>query len=146
MHTAEHILGGTIVRMFGCGRAVTTHLEKKKSKVDFAFAETGRNLTEREIEEITRAVNEQICLDLPVTEQTLSREEAAREFDLSRLPEEAGETLRIVCVGDYDRCPCIGEHVSNTSEIGLLRIISSDYDEERELLRIRFKLGARDEK
>lgn len=48
--------------------------------------------------------------------------------------------LRIVCVGDYDRCPCIGEHVSNTSEIGRLRIVSTDYDEQTGILRIRFKL------
>ena len=35
MHTAEHLVNGTIARMLGCGRAFSTHIEKKKSKCDF---------------------------------------------------------------------------------------------------------------
>lgn len=144
MHTAEHILGGTMVRMFGCGRAVTTHLEKKKSKADFDFRNVGRNLTPAEAEDMARIVNDQIDKHMAVTFQTMPYTAAAAEFDLSRLPEtaaaEAEAELRIVCVGDYDRCPCIGEHVANTSEIGHLRIISTDYDNDSGILRIRFKL------
>ena len=34
-----------------------------------------------------------------------------RAFNLSRLPEDAGENIRIVTIGDYDTCPCIGPHV-----------------------------------
>jgi misacylated tRNA(Ala) deacylase len=41
MHTAEHILNGTMVQMFGTGRAFSAHLEKKKSKCDYRI---GRNL------------------------------------------------------------------------------------------------------
>ncbi len=144
MHTAEHILGGTMVRMFGCGRAVTTHLERKKSKVDFDFRNVGRNLTPAEVEDVVRIVNDQIDKHMAVTYQTMPYSAAAAEFDLSRLPETAAAGpdagLRIVCVGDYDRCPCIGEHVANTSEIGHLRMISTDYDPESGILRMRFKL------
>ena len=50
------------------------------------------------------------------------------------------KTLRIVRIGDYDACACIGLHVSHTSEVGTFKIISYDYDEERQTLRIRFKL------
>lgn len=143
MHTAEHILGGTMVRMFGCGRAVTTHLERKKSKVDFDFRTVGRNLTPEETEDVVRIVNDQIDKHMAVTFQMVPFAAAAQEFDLSRLPETAAgpdAELRIVCVGDYDRCPCIGEHVTNTSEIGRLRMISTDYDPESGILRMRFKL------
>ena len=48
----------------------------------------------------------------------IAREEAALIVDLSKLPEDASETLRIVRIGDYDDCACIGAHVGNTSEIG----------------------------
>ena len=144
MHTAEHILGGTMVRMFGCGRAVTTHLEKKKSKADFDFRNIGRNLTPEETDDLARIVNDQIGRHQVVTARMVPYAAAAQEFDLSRLPETAAAgpdaMLRIVCVGDYDRCPCIGEHVSNTSEMGRLRIVSTDYDEQTGILRIRFKL------
>lgn len=144
MHTAEHILGGTMVRMFGCGRAVTTHLERKKSKVDFDFRGVGRNLTDTEVDDVTRIVNDQIDKHMAVTFKTMPYAAAEQDFDLSRLPSSGDEgperELRIVCVGDYDRCPCIGEHVANTSEIGHLRIISTDYDADSGILRMRFKL------
>lgn len=142
MHTAEHLLSGTVGRRFGCGRPVTTHLERKKSKVDFDFRSVGRNLSPEEIAAIEQAVNEQIGKCHAVTFETLPPDAAAAEFDLSRLPAGAAEAaeLRVVCVGDYDRCLCIGEHVANTAEIAPLRIISTDYDAESGLLRIRFKL------
>ena len=59
---------------------------------------------------------------------------------MQRLPEGASETVRVVSIGDYDRCLCIGQHVANTSEIGHVKFISHDYDAERQILRIRFKI------
>jgi Ser-tRNA(Ala) deacylase AlaX len=46
--------------------------------------------------------------------------------------------LRIVRVGDYDACACIGAHVRNTREIGTFKIISADYDDGR--WRLRWKI------
>lgn len=135
MHTAEHIVNRTMVNLFGCGRAVSAHIERKKSKLDFIMA---RPLSEEEITEIERKVNEVIAMNLPVTEGFINQQEAASRFDLKRLPEDASDTIRIVYVGAYDACPCIGAHVGNTSEIGTFRIISHDYREG--ILRIRFKL------
>lgn len=134
MHTTEHILNGTMDQLFGYGRAFSSHVEKKKSKCDYHF---DRPLTEEEIQKIENTVNEVISRNLDVTEDFIGREEAEQQFNLSRLPESAGEMLRIIRIGDYDACPCIGTHVQNTSEIGRFKIISSDYNEG--VLRIRFK-------
>lgn len=134
MHSAEHILNQTMVRMFQCGRSFSAHIEKKKSKCDYRFE---RNLTEDEIRTIENKVNEIIQQDLPVTEEFLSREEAQKTFNLERLPEDAGDRVRIVRVGGYDACPCIGPHVGRTSEIGGFKIISTDFNEG--ILRVRFK-------
>lgn len=135
MHTAEHIVNRTMVNLFGCGRAVSAHIERKKSKLDFALP---RPLSENEITEIEKKVNEVIAMNLPVTTGFITQEEAGRRFDLNRLPEDASDTVRIVNVGAYDACLCIGAHVENTSEIGTFKIISHDYREG--ILRIRFKL------
>ena len=135
MHTAEHILNQTMVRMFNRGRSFSAHIEKKKSKCDYHF---DRNLTEEEISEIEKRVNEVIQKDLPVTEEFLPRSEAEKQFDLSKLPESAGEKIRIIHVGDYDACPCIGAHVKSTAEIGAFKIISTSFNDG--VLRIRFKL------
>ncbi|HUW05054.1 MAG TPA: hypothetical protein VMW01_02230 [Williamwhitmania sp.] len=135
MHTAEHILNQTMVRMFGTSRSFSNHLERKKSKCDYHFT---RPLTEQELAALEDKVNEIIAKNIPISEEFLPRAEAQSRFNLSRLPEEAGDEIRIVKVGSYDSCPCIGPHVANTSEIGQLRILSSDYTDG--VLRIRFKL------
>lgn len=136
MHTAEHILNQTIVRTFGCTRSVNAHIEKKKSKCDYLLSSCP---TEEQLQEVENKVNEIIVMNLEVTEELMPSELAQKEFDLSRLPDDATDTLRIIRVGDYDACPCIGMHVKNTSEIGTFKIISHDYSEGK--LRLRFKLA-----
>jgi alanyl-tRNA synthetase len=135
MHTAEHILNQTMVRMFGCKRSVNAHIERKKSKCDYVLAEAP---TDEQMAEVERRVNEVIAQQLPVSVGFVTVEEASIVADLSKLPDESGDVVRLVRVGDYDTCACAGTHVSNTAEIGLFRIISWDYAEGR--LRIRFKL------
>lgn len=135
MHTAEHILNQTMVRMFGCERSKNSHIERKKSKCDYFIDESP---DQDKINEIEARVNAQIKRSLDVKIDFVNRNNVPAGVDLSKLPENASETLRIVYVGDYDVCACIGEHVNNTSEIGEFKIISSDYNEGK--LRVRFKL------
>lgn len=135
MHSAEHILNQTMVRMFGCKRSISTHIERKKSKCDYLLS---IEPTPDQIKEIENKVNDTINQNLPVTISFVNRSEVPERVDLSKLPEEASNTVRIVNIGDYDICACIGSHVQNTSEIGKFIIISTDYADSK--LRIRFKL------
>lgn len=135
MHTCEHIVNRTMVNLFGCGRAVSAHIERKKSKLDFALPSAP---SEQEIQEIEAKVNEVISQHLDITTEFITQQEAVNRFDLKRLPENASETVRIVKVGDYDECLCIGAHVQNTAEIGTFKIISYNYKEG--IFRMRFKL------
>ncbi|WP_300728376.1 hypothetical protein [uncultured Bacteroides sp.] len=135
MHTCEHIVNRTMVNLFGCGRAVSAHIERKKSKLDFALPQAP---TEEQIKQIEDKVNEVIARRLPVTTEFITQAEAIDRFDMKRLPEGASDTVRIVHVGDYDECLCIGLHVENTSEIGTFKIISSDFNDG--IFRMRFKL------
>lgn len=138
MHTVEHILNQTMIRMFGCERSKNSHIERKKSKCDYILTEEPTAETMAEVE---RRVNEVIDLNLPVVIEFMTKEAAADIVDLSKLPEEASETLRIVRIGDYDACACIGAHVNNTSEIGRFKLQNYDYTDNR--LRLRFKLEAK---
>ena len=137
MHSVEHILNATMVKTFGCPRSRTAHIEKKKSKCDYELSSCP---TDEQIQAVEDKVNEVINQHLPVTIEFMPKEEAKDIVDFSKLPEDASETLRIVRIGDYDTCACIGLHVENTSEIDTFKIISHDYDEEKKVLRIRFKL------
>lgn len=134
MHSAEHILNQVMVRKFSCGRCFSAHVNKKKSKCDYHF---DRALTDDEAKEVETFVNKAISASLRVTEEMVCLEEANRKFNLTRLPDGI-ETVRIVNIGDYDSCPCIGEHVDNTDEIGAFHMISQDFNDG--VLRIRYKL------
>lgn len=132
MHTAEHILNATMVKMFGCPRSRNAHIEKKKSKCDYIL---DAEPTEAQIAEIETRVNEVIAQNLDVTIEFMPLAEAGAYVDLSKLPENVSETLRIVKVGDYDACACIGAHVENTSQIGTFKILSHDFADGRWRLR-----------
>ena len=135
MHTAEHILNQTMDRIFACGRAKVHHIERKKSKCDYSFS---RALSEDEIKAIELKVNDIINQHLEVSEEFLSPEEAGRKYNISRVPVDETNTIRVVKVGDYDACPCSGLHVKNTSEIGRFYISTCNFTDG--ILRIRFKL------
>ncbi len=135
MHTTEHILNKTMVQIFACPRSKNTHIERKKSKADYLLSQAP---TDEQVRAIEAKVNEVINQNLPVTEEFMPIAEAAQLVDLSKLPENVSETLRVVRVGDYDVCACIGSHVENTSEIGRFQIISHDFADGR--WRVRFKL------
>lgn len=135
MHTAEHILNQTMDRMFGCGRSFVSHIERKKSKCDYHF---DRALTDEELSKLQQKVNEIILSKVDVTEEFIGKDEAMGKYNLSKLPADAGDTLRIVKVGDYDACPCSGLHVKNTAEIGEFSISSASFEDG--VLRLRFKV------
>ncbi|MBC2712954.1 MAG: hypothetical protein HGJ94_18760 [Desulfosarcina sp.] len=135
MHSAEHILNQAMGRRFGCDRCFSAHIERKKSKCDYRF---GRPLTDEELKSLENEVNGVIEADLQVSARYIATDNARERFNLSRVPDDAGDHIRIVSIGDYDHCPCIGPHVPSTGTIGRFRITSSDC--ENGVLRIRFKL------
>jgi misacylated tRNA(Ala) deacylase len=135
MHTVEHILNRAMIRMFGCGRCFSAHIERKKSKCDYHF---DHSLSPYEVDEIQRRVNLVITNDLPVTESFILKDEAERLYNTDKLPDDADGSIRIIHIGDYDACPCIGDHVTSTGEIGNFRITTTSFDDS--VLRIRFKL------
>lgn len=136
-HTAEHLLNQTMIRLFGCERSHNAHVERKKSKMSFLLDHKPSRQEEKEIE---RRMNELIEEDLPVTFEFVTREELPEGIDLNRLPDDASETIRLVRIGDYDVCPCIGKHVRSTSQIGRFEMLGTNWDEHERSFRVRFKI------
>ena len=136
MHTAEHILNSVMDKMYHCGRSFNSHIETKKSKCDYRIR---KGLSDKEVRAVERTVNEIIRMNVPVREELVSRREADKSYFTGKLPDDAGEEIRIIRIGNFDACPCIGQHVSNTSEIGSFYITSADFNEG--VLRIRFRIN-----
>lgn len=125
-HTAEHLLNQTMVRMFGCERSRNAHIERKKSKINYNLPVCP---TAEQIAEVEATMNRLIAENLPVTYEFVTRDNIPEGVVLDKLPEDASETLRIVRIGDYDVCACIGTHVESTGEIGNFKITSTSYNE-----------------
>lgn len=148
-HTAEHLLNQLMARMFGCERSRNAHIERKKSKISYILEQKPDRKAEKEIE---RMMNELIEADLPVTFQYVTRAELEgivmeadpdspdAKLSLERLPDGASETIRLVRIGDYDVCPCIGRHVRTTAQIGRFEMLGTNWDEQQRSFRIRFKI------
>lgn len=124
-HTAEHLLNQTMIRMFGCERSKNTHIERKKSKINYQLPQCP---TKEQIEEIEHRIQKLIADDLPVFFKYVNKENVPENVSLDKLPENASTLLRLVFIGEYDVCPCIGSHVNSTKEIGTFRITSTSYN------------------
>lgn len=136
-HTAEHLLNQLMIRMFGCERSRNAHIERKKSKISYILDHKPSRQEEREIE---RGMNELIEEDMPVTFEFADRDHIPDGVRLDGLPDDASETLRLVRIGDYDVCPCIGKHVRSTTQIGRFEMLGTNWDEQEHSFRIRFKV------
>ena len=102
------------------------------------YAQTVEASALQQVAQIEATVNEVIAQNLDVNVEFMTREQAASVVDLSKLPSDASDMLRIVRIGDYDACACIGAHVQNTREIGTFKIISHSY--ENGVWRLRWKV------
>jgi len=136
-HTAEHLLNQLMMRMFGCERSRNAHIERKKSKISYTLDHKPDRKEEKEIE---RQMNELISADMPVTFEYVDRDHIPAGVSLDKLPEDASETLRLVRIGDFDVCPCIGKHVRSTAQIGRFELLGTNWDEDSHSFRIRFKI------
>ena len=136
-------------RMFGCERSNNAHVERKKSKISYILDHKPDRHEEREIEQEMNALIER---DMPVVYEYVTRAELEgmvmeapegspdSRLSLERLPEDASETIRLVRIGDYDVCPCIGKHVRSTSQIGRFELLGTNWDEMKKSFRVRFKV------
>lgn len=136
-HTAEHLLNQTMIRLFGCDRSTNAHIERKKSKMTFQLDHKPSRQEEKQIErEMQRLIDE----DLPVTFEFVTQDSLPEGVSPDRLPSDASETIRLVRIGDYDVCPCIGKHVRSTSQIGRFELLGTNWDEQQRTFRVRFKV------
>ena len=136
-HTAEHLLNQVMIRLFGCERSYNAHIERKKSKMSFHIDHKPTRQEEKDIErEMQRLIEE----DLPVTFEVVSLSELPEGIRADRLPSDVSDSIRLVRIGDYDVCPCIGKHVRSTSQIGRFEMLGTNWDEHEHSFRVRFKI------
>ena len=136
-HTAAHLLNQLMTSMFHCQRCENANVERKKSNISFTL---DHKPTKQEEKEIERGMNELIAEDLAVTYEYVDCGHIPSDVHLDHMPSENSEMLRLVRIGDFDACPCVGKYVRSTSQIGKFVLLATNWDEMAHKYRIRFKV------
>jgi alanyl-tRNA synthetase len=125
LHTATHLLNEALRRVLKRRDIVQkgSNITPERLRFDFNF---DRKLTEEEIKEVERLVNEQIEKALPVKREEMSLEEAKKKGAQSVFEHKYGERVSVYSIGDFSIEICGGPHVKNTKELGRFKIIKEE--------------------
>ncbi|MGI6208160.1 MAG: alanine--tRNA ligase [Anaerolineae bacterium] len=125
-HSATHLLHSELRYVLG------QHVQQAGSLVTperlrFDFTHSGM-LTQEELSEVERLVNEAILADYPIECQVKAYQEAVAEGAMALFGEKYGDQVRVVAIGeagnDFSKELCGGTHVERTSQIGFFHIVS----------------------
>lgn len=121
-HTAMHILCGVIFRDYGAS-VTGGDMDPLKGRMDFEFETMHKDL----VQDIERAINVEVANARPIRVDILPREKAFQIPDLIRtkinLLPEGIQQVRVVEIVGLDLQADGGTHVSNTSEVGHIRVV-----------------------
>jgi alanyl-tRNA synthetase len=123
-HTATHLLHSSLHRIIGEHALQQGSLvENDRLRFDFSHP---KPLSDKEIKEIERLVNEKIRENLEVIWEYKNYLSAINEGAIAIFEEKYGDIVRVVSIGDFSKELCGGTHVKRTGEIGFFKIIKEE--------------------
>ncbi len=121
-HTAMHILCGVIFRDYGAS-VTGGDMDPLQGRMDFEFETLQREL----VDDIQESINREVANSREVRIKILPRQEAFQIPDLIRtkinLLPEGIQQVRVVEIVGLDLQADGGTHVTNTSEVGEIRVV-----------------------
>lgn len=124
LHTATHLLHESLRRILGDHVSQRgSNITAERLRFDFSHSE---KLSESEIKKVEEMINEQIKKSLPVSFEVKTLKEATDDGALAFFGEKYAENVKVYSIGDFSKEVCGGPHVSNTSELGHVRIIKEE--------------------
>ena len=121
-HSATHLLQKALQEVLGDGvEQAGSYQDPDKTRFDFSYHQA---MTAEEIRKVEDIVNAKILEALPVVTKEMTLEEAKKTGAMALFGEKYGDTVRVVNMGDFSIELCGGTHVSNTSHIGLFKIVA----------------------
>ena len=123
-HSATHLLQRALKDVVGEHLAQAgSYVDENRLRFDFTHFE---KVTKQQLDEVERIVNQQIFNGIDTNIDYMSIEEAREKGALALFSEKYGNEVRVVDIGGYSIELCGGCHVTNTSAIGLIKIVSEE--------------------
>ncbi|GKT03481.1 alanine--tRNA ligase [Furfurilactobacillus entadae] len=121
-HTATHLLDQSLRNVLG-GHTAQAGSLVEPNYLRFDFNHFGQ-VTEDDLKKVEQMVNDQIFAEIPVKTVETDLESAKKMGAIAMFSEKYGKTVRVVSIGEFNTEFCGGDHVTNTNEIGLFKIVS----------------------
>ena len=123
-HSSLHLLQSALRKVLGSHVAQAgSYNGPEYARFDFNHFE---KVSDEQLKEVERLVNEMIEKSLPVVTEVMDLEAAKNTGAIALFDEKYGDSVRVVSMGEESKEFCGGTHVSNTSEIGLFKIVSEE--------------------
>lgn len=121
LHTATHLLNGALRKVLGDEVVQKgSNITEERLRFDFTL---DRKMTTEELKKVSDIVNEAIALDIPITCQEMTLEEARTTGAIGIFGDKYGEKVRVYTIGDYSKEICGGPHAQSTGELKNFKII-----------------------
>ena len=122
-HSATHLVHAALRQTLGSDAHQSGSYNKAGyMRFDFAWNQGLSASTRSEIEEIA---NNAIADNLEVSTRVMSLDDAKKDGAMALFGEKYGDTVRVVDIGGpWSRELCAGTHVSSSSEVGLINLVS----------------------
>lgn len=134
-HTGFHILAGSFLQVTGA-ITLSSHLGEDKDTIDVNMTE----LTWEQVQKIEELANTIVYQNRPVNSSWASAKEI-ENLSLRKPPKFFNKPIRLIDIKDFDHDPCGGTHVSNTGEVGMIKVLS--WEKVRDNIRCSFVAGKR---
>lgn len=121
LHTATHLLNGALRNVLGNDVVQKgSNITAERLRFDFTF---DRKMSVEELQRVSDIVNEAIALNIPVTCQEMTLEEARAVGAIGAFGDKYGEKVKVYTIGDYSKEICGGPHANSTGELKNFKII-----------------------
>ena len=125
LHTATHLLLASIKKVLKDDSIIQkgSNITPERLRLDFSFP---RKLTEEELKQIEKLVNEQIKKSIDIVKEEMPIEKARKQGATGIFNEKYKEIVSVYSVGEFSKEICTGPHVKNTKELGKFKIIKEE--------------------